>query len=327
MGKSAWIRPWERNRMSLRAPLLWGAAGFAACGVAFLAFGLYILWDSPRLINFLAAWIPFVLSVLFAFVPSGKEIKHPWIKWGWRSGVVVVGFFWSIMLWHQQDLSDKANAKQTQEAIGTAVSKANAHADPQFTAVQSQVADVRGNLAAVEKDLESKMDQSTSAISTGIAKVGKPEPPETAKLVASLWEDTADLNHPVTEQTISPDSDGNYPVSFTLINVTDTAAKAVDFWVQICSQCAFAREPDGFVKNAGISEQARTKNIQQLNPGANLEKQTIIVRNNASGLPAGFEIAIHYSCETCGKMQPFQKLIIHYPPSSRISTFITQPRP
>ena len=68
------------KRMSIRTPLVIGGAGIAACGIAFLSFGLYILWDSPRLINFLAAWIPFVLSILFAFVPSGKEMKHPSIK-------------------------------------------------------------------------------------------------------------------------------------------------------------------------------------------------------------------------------------------------------
>jgi hypothetical protein len=45
------------KRMSLRVPLVVGGASLAACGLAFLGFGLYIYWDSPKLINFLAAWI------------------------------------------------------------------------------------------------------------------------------------------------------------------------------------------------------------------------------------------------------------------------------
>ncbi len=84
------------KRMSLRAPLILGAVGFAVCGVAFLAFGLYILWDSSRLINFLAAhrhgrflyrsrdrslrW-----QCVRGRMGGSKDMKHPWIKLdGWR---------------------------------------------------------------------------------------------------------------------------------------------------------------------------------------------------------------------------------------------------
>ena len=68
------------KRMSLRTPLVVGGVGLGMCACAYLGFGLYIYWDSSKLIKFLAAWIPFVLSILFAFVPSGKEMKREWIK-------------------------------------------------------------------------------------------------------------------------------------------------------------------------------------------------------------------------------------------------------
>jgi len=121
--------------MSLRRPLMVAGAGFGLCACAYLVCGLFLYWNSPELINFLAAWIPFVLSVLFAFVPAGKEMKHEWMKWSWRGGVVAIGFFWSVMLWHQQDLNSQTSAAQTQGALGSAVSQANSHADQQFKKV------------------------------------------------------------------------------------------------------------------------------------------------------------------------------------------------
>jgi hypothetical protein len=196
--------------MSLRTPLVVGGIGFTMCCFAFLAFGLYIFWNSPKLINFLAAWIPFVLSILFAFVPSGREMKHQWIRWGWRGGVVIIGFFWSIMLWHQQDLSDKANSKQTQEAIGSAVTKSNEHADKRFDQVQENVGGVQKQVTGLGQSLSSALEKSTSELSSNLGKVGKPEPPVPAKLKFSLWGDPASTTNPILSQII-----GSYIVDCT----------------------------------------------------------------------------------------------------------------
>ena len=175
--------------MSVRRPIWIALTGFAACALSFLLFGLYLYWNSPKLINFLAAWIPFVLSILFAFVPSVKEMKHAWIKWTWRSGVLAVGFFWSVMLWHQQDLTDQANSKQTQEAIQTAVTDANRHADEKIGGVQHQVETLGTNLGETTKEISSQLGKTETDLTNTIGKVGKPEPPEPAKLEFSLWKE------------------------------------------------------------------------------------------------------------------------------------------
>lgn len=290
--------------MSLRVSLVVGVTGFTACACAFFALGLYIYWDSPRLINFLAAWIPFILSVLFAFVPSGKEMKHQWIKWTWRGGVLVVGFFWSIMLWHQQDLSDRASAAQTKNALGSAVSQANDHADQQFKKVQDQVSDVKNNLKTTENNIATKLDQSTSTLNAGLGKVGKPEPAEPAKLTFSLWDTTASADKPVLSKIVQPDKDGNFPVEFSFLNGSESTAEAIDIWIRVCDECSFSKEPDGFEKPAGIDEHLRHRVIGSLNPSVNFEKMTILVK---SPLLGHFQIGFKYACKTCGgKMSPLQ---------------------
>src|SRR5258707_14704092 len=96
--------PAKSNRLSLR-PALWVAFGSSsACALVWLGWGIYLYWNDVRLVNFLAAWIPFVLSILVAFVPEHKMTTAK--KYLWRGGVMFVGLAWSIVLWHQQVVTD-----------------------------------------------------------------------------------------------------------------------------------------------------------------------------------------------------------------------------
>jgi hypothetical protein len=108
---------------------LWRAAiitGIFVAGFLLLVFlrklRVFGWWNNLNIINFLAAWIPFVISIFIAFVPEREMTVRQ--KWFWRSGVIVIGFIWSAVLWHQQVIMDTA-AKTGQAEIVTNVGSGN----------------------------------------------------------------------------------------------------------------------------------------------------------------------------------------------------------
>jgi hypothetical protein len=137
--------------------------------------------------------------------------------------------------------------------------------------------------------------------------IEEPPKPEPAKLIFSLWDRNASLEHPTLSQTIAPDSDGNYQVDFTFGDASETSAEAIDAWITVCDDCSFAKEPEGFEKTLGSDERTRHKMAAAVNPGANASKMTIVVKT-----PVGpwFQVAFHYTCKTCGKMAPLQNVTI-----------------
>jgi hypothetical protein len=132
--------------------------------------------------------------------------------------------------------------------------------------------------------------------------------PELAKLVFTLWDENASLERPTLSQTISPDADGNYPVDFSFGDLSETTAEGVDFWIEVCTVCSFAKEPDGFEKPVGSSELVRDRTIATVNPGTNVPKMRILVKAPPS---PSFVVGFHYSCKTCGKMIPHQLATIY----------------
>src|SRR5580698_5368595 len=97
---------------------------FATLAVIILAISLLIYgpaavgaiesyWNNEQLIDFWTAWIPFAISILLAFIPD-QQMKTK-TRSVWRVLVIAFGFFYSVLLWHQQTLTAKsANAAQQQ---------------------------------------------------------------------------------------------------------------------------------------------------------------------------------------------------------------------
>jgi hypothetical protein len=286
-------------------------------------------WNSAHTINFLVAWIPSVLSVLVAFVPE-KDLERR-MRLRWRFAVVAFGFIYSLMLWHQQGLNDLANSQQTQTAISTAVSQANDHSDKQFDRTQGQITDVRNNLETTEKNLASKVDESTSTISTGLGKVGKPEPPELPKLQFSLWKDDIQVAEtPILTETVQQEDDGTIPVEFFFTNISNVAADSVDMWVHICTTCSFAKEPEGFDKPAGINEQTRHRIFASINPGVSFQKSLVAFTSPTpptGGKTFRVGMSFSYSCKNCGGRKDSSDLMISVIPPVRAIPPVSQIKP
>ena len=285
-------------------------------------------WGSLRLVNTVVNLTPTLLSILFAFVVDKDLADRMRWRWLFRGLVVSIGVCLSLLLWHQQALSDIQSSKQIDDAVTKAVTDANKHSDTQFQAVQQNVGGVDKKVSAVgdsltqtatalSTDIQKTSDaiQKTSdRLDTSIGKVGKPDPPPPATLIITLWDTNASAENPVLRQTVQLDGDGNYPVDFTIINSSQSAADSVDFWIQLCRTCSFAKEPDGFEKPPGSDELTRHRQINLLNTGVNMGKISILVKSMATD--GFFQVAFHYSCKTCGgKISPNQIVTIMEAPA------------
>jgi hypothetical protein len=268
-----------------------------------LGWGIYLYWNDVRLVNFLAAWIPFVLSILVAFVPEHKMTTAK--KYLWRGGVMFVGLVWSIVLWHQQVVTDATARKDQERIVSDAVSKANEHSDKKIESVQTDVKGVKTDVGGVKSDLKDTKDaifgvvtKSESDITTSLSKVGRPDPPELVRFQASLWPRPQD-SWPILTRTIAPDKDGVITVDLSFRNISGTAASNADIWIEFGSACHLVVEPTGFDRPQGQPESTRHGMITLLNPGVTAEKITFMIKEDKPF--TGFDIGFRYSCQGCGK--------------------------
>jgi hypothetical protein len=305
---------------------------FATLAVIILAISLLIYgpaavgaiesyWNNEQLIDFWTAWIPFAISILLAFIPDQQMKTKTRIVW--RVLVIAFGFFYSVLLWHQQTLTAKsANAAQ-QQILNAAVTASNAHSDKTIGAVRDDVKGVQTKIGSVEtalgetKDaLVKKFGESAANITQSLSNIGKPEPPEIAHIQFSLWrEDATPQEIPLLTGSIHEKIDGSIPVEFVFTNTSTVAANSVEIWIQICGVCSFASEAAGLDRLSGMDEHTRHKVIGDLNPGTTFAKTTVDIKAPAAFNP--LQIAFRYSCKTCGKLEEDQKVVISRLPASQ----------
>lgn len=305
----------KQQRMSYRPALYVVGASFVSCILIWFVWGMYLYWNDIRLVNFLAAWIPFVLSLLLAFVPEHKMSTTKKVLW--RTAVITVGFGWSVVLWHQQVIADSQAKHDQREMVNSAVSESNEHSDSQIASVRGDLKGVKDDVGGVKTDLRATSDnlsrlvsKSESDITENISKVGKPDPPEKVRLLFTLWPDDTQTPMPLLQKLLAPDADGVFTIDFSYQNESSTAANNMDVWIQICDLCEFAEEPAGFEKVKGSDERVRHRQIPILNPGVSFAKQTIKVKPKQKFL--NFDIAFRYSCALCeapSKTQQHAKIL------------------
>jgi hypothetical protein len=150
------------------------------------------IWGDLRFVNYFVAFIPTILSILFAFVID-KELERR-MKIMWRIGIVACGFLYSAALWHQQSLTDKSNLAIQTTIVHDAVTQANQHSDEKFAGVKKDVGDLGTQVSGLSKSLDTRtdalgkaLDNATGTINTNLGKVGRPDPPVPAKLQLYLW--------------------------------------------------------------------------------------------------------------------------------------------
>ena len=284
-------------------------------------------------VGFADSWIPFALSLVIAYIVDLKE-KH----WSLTAVIVGIGLVWSVIAWEDKKLSLEATRRQHDDIMNAlnqandhtdaTVGKANAHTDHAVEGANqhtdSQVAMVRDDLkkatehsdkqiAGVKSDLTDLFSKTEKNLDASIGKVGKPDPPIPPKISFTLWADTATVDHPVQASSLSPDSDGVFTVEFTAGNYSPTTAHSVDIWIDICTECSYAKEPDSFDRPAGMRDQTRHRMIPLMNRGTSIGKMAIQLK--VSKPLAWFQVDMRYSCESCeGMSAPQVATITILPP-------------
>jgi len=289
---------------------------FIAVGVIVLSPGVvYVvrtwvprIWGNLHIVNFIVAGIPTVLSILFAFVID-KDLERRMKAW-WRVSIIGAGLLYSTFLWHQQDLTDKENARQTNEAVTSAVQQANVHSDQKFGDMQKQVtglgtsvAGLGTSLSQTEQSLQSRLDKTEHDLDASIGKVGKPAPAEHPKLIFSLWKDGLfGSEFPLESESLSPDAEGSYHVVFFIKNDSQVQALGVEEWITICRDCSFASEPRGFDKPKGVTDQERHRVL----PGG-MNPNTAMLEGNEFDVKVPkwiprFAVAFKATCNNCSSI-------------------------
>ncbi len=197
-------------------------------------------WNNLNIINFLAAWIPFVISIFIAFVPEREMTVRQ--KWFWRSGVIVIGFIWSAVLWHQQVIMDTAAKTGQAEIVTKAVTQSNEHSD-------EQIAIVRDDVKGVKNYLGERMNQSEFNLNNSISKVNKPIAPELAYLQIYFWKDidAREVGRTLSNHERVQVIDGKLHLEMMVTNYGPAEAKRpVDFVLRVLpGDWRLANEPEG----------------------------------------------------------------------------------
>ena len=99
-----------------------------------------------------------------------------------------------------------------------------------------------------------------------------------------------------TQARFPTNDDGSYHIEFTVVNLTDVDALDGEFILTICDLCKFAKEPPGFTKLDGQSDNERNQVFQRILARTHIPDMTadIIMPKNQN-----FTMGITYRCHTC----------------------------
>jgi hypothetical protein len=257
---------------------------------------MYLYWNDVRLVNFLAAWIPFVLSLLVAFVPEHEMSMKKKILW--RTSVIAVGFAWSVVLWHQQVISDIAAREDQKKIVTNAVTQSNEHSDQQIGALRQDLQGVKTDVQDVKKDLDDTIAKSTSTISESIGKVTLPQS-EKSSYDVSFWPATI-TEWPIRKKSL-PIIGGVVTFTFSFI-VKNHTAKEARVWLRLCEGCKYAKEPPKFQNlisqvGKGTDPTERMRVIGDFLPNVAYEAISVdvIPKPNVTS----FLVGILLGCENC----------------------------
>lgn len=282
----------------------------------YLLWRAYSQWGDPnreyKLVNFLAAWYPFAVSVFIAFIPDFEKFEK-FRRW-WRVLIVILGLFYSGILWYQQSVN-VAEARTDQQ---NAIQQSNRHADAEFSRLKlhmdTEMTKSRSQLSQVQGDLTNLVNGMTLNLDRSIEKIGKPTPQQLARLEFGFWKDTSsNITLLPTRTNITLGKGDSFSVGLTAHNITDTAAKNLEIWIQICKVCTFAKEPAQFVKEPGSDSRVRHRVFGLLNAGVAISKMDFrIAVKSPTDLPFPPGTPIHigamYACENCQRQTSWQDL-------------------
>jgi hypothetical protein len=224
--------------------------------------------------------------MFLAFVPSVKEMKKPWVKHLWRFGIISTGFLWSLLLWHQQALTDLSAKAANTKLLSDAIAASNTHSDQKIDAVGAGINAALGRAAG--------------NIDTHIGKMAKPLPLKYAKILFS-FNGPAGITTPFKEEALRAEADGSYTFVFMFRNISAVPAEDLDVFVRLCQSCRFVREPPDFDRTAGAPIWESHLKVPLLNAGVGYGFVVVNFRSIVS--LDRYPVSFMSTCRNCGELQ------------------------
>src|SRR5882762_4749015 len=113
----------------------------------------------------------------------------------------------------------------------------------------------------------------------------------------------------VTAKSLPLNPDGNVHVEYDVVNNTDVDAVDAEINLQICGECKFAKEPEGFSKLPGLPDTERYLYLPHLLARTKFMTFSVDVMPPASA--EGFFVGIIYRCHTCAVPPHASSGIVH----------------
>jgi hypothetical protein len=267
-----------------------------------------------KLLNFAAVWLPFVLSIIIAFIPSAETRRRAHMRW--KVCLIVAGFLTSLVMWRQQTRSMDATRIEREAAAHAqqvAISQAITEAVSKSVEKSSKHSDEHSEqqTAAVKKEMHAEIKQFADAVTgeftkdaSTIAEKAKPVPPGIAKIAFTFG--PSGMANVSVKTAHARSVAGVVTFTFTYVNISDVTATNPQIWIRLCPLCDYAKEPDGFTKQADA-----VRSDRYARPG-NLAPSVFITETSLSiAIPdtiKTFEIGFQYACDNCGHVGEFQVL-------------------
>jgi hypothetical protein len=142
-------------------------------------------------------------------------------------------------------------------------------------------------------DLIREIDDTKKELRATQAKLVVPKP----TLVPSFYMLNYSFQPPILEANGTRSPDGNVSVEFVIVNSSNVSAIRGEIVLRICQICQYAKEPEGFVKRNGASDNEGSKLFEHILPNSIAEKMTaeITVPLNVRR----FEVDVTVICENC----------------------------
>src|SRR5579863_1368404 len=163
--------------------------------------------------------------------------------------------------------SERDNARAERDKLMMQIARlvaGQAEAAQDTRLARSETRSVRGELDNARKELLASqaangtattqtvttlVTASTSQLQEQIERA-KLLPPNPAKLSFGFYSSDVSL-FPIMDQAIHPDADGIFILEILGKNTSDVLASRVELWVNLCVECTFVKDPEGFDKLPG----------------------------------------------------------------------------
>ena len=272
-----------------------GTAGtiYVSAGVICLIVAMYCLVSPSTTLALAILAIPPIAGTLRTNI--GEKEK---VYWATVSMLLILGVALGLRKDEKQYYQDQQALNRSFESIGQGIQSNMTMNQNQFKQTLAEFSNTNSGIGNVSKQV--------TVVTGSIAKIAIPYAPSPELPTLELR--LLNKNSAVPLDALFPDEDSVVSFDFYVKNTSHAYITAGEFWIYICEDCRFVSEPEGMDKPTGMDETTRHRMFGSLNPGVSIPP--IRIQFKILKKYANAEIAMIYSCSSCGKVSDPQKITL-----------------